>query len=121
MFNPLADISHNQRRVAVQFSKRSFIRNPKLPHSRLPGGGSSAHTASSMNSRTLTVTSKLPHRAATPNSLPGDSTKEWVSTAAQRVGLTCANTDGHTPKGAFEQARVLGKTDSSNTVNFSGP
>lgn len=73
-------------------------------------------TASSMNSRTPTVTSKFPHGAATPNSLPRDSTKEWVSTAAQRVGLTRANTDGHTPKGASEQARVPGRTDSSNTA-----
>jgi hypothetical protein len=137
MSNPLTDISHNQRRAVLQPSKRSSIRNLKLsPYSRFPGGGSPARktqpincppqhfmesTASSMNSRAPTVTSKFPHGAATPNSLPKDSTKGWVSTAAQRVGLTRANTDGHTPKGASEQARVPGKTDSSNTVNFSGP
>ena len=137
MSNPLTDISHNQRRVAFRFSKRSSIRNSKLsPYLRLPGGGSPARktqptncspqhfmesTASSMNSRTPTVTSKFPHGAATPNSLPKNSTKEWVSTAAQCIGLTRANTDGHTPNGASEQARVLGKTDSSNMVNFSSP
>lgn len=132
MSNPLTDISHNQRRVAVQFPKRSSIHSSKLsPYSRLPGGDSPARktqptncppqhfmesTASSMNFRTPTVTSKLPHGAATPNSLPKDSTKGWVSTAAQRVSLTRANTDGHTPKGASEQARVPSKTDSSNTA-----
>ena len=137
MSNPLTDINHNQRRVTAQLSKRSSIRNSKLsPYSRLLGGASPARkmqptncppqhfmesTASSMNSRTPAVTSKLPHRAATLNSPPEDSTKESVSTAAQCVGLTRANTNRHTPKGASEQARVPGKTDSSNTVNFSGP
>ncbi|OCK85564.1 hypothetical protein K432DRAFT_421704 [Lepidopterella palustris CBS 459.81] len=115
MPGPLVDISPNPRRVNIQSSKLSSRRNSKLsPYSQLSGRNSPARatpspsrssphymeaTTSSMKTQTPNAASKLPRRAATPNSLSKDTAKGLINAAAQHIGTGRANASSRSPNG----------------------